>query len=105
LRELVPWADKGRIEAVFINKRAEVWGVYDQERFEAEEQLWRTPNNRDLVDMVALYTLLRKGRVYLMSPEQMEMEFGPGNRHQSAEASSSSDGDVPVAAAIYRFAV
>jgi hypothetical protein len=105
LEELVGWADKGRVDTAFVDKQAAVWGVYDALRFEAKVQESHTPNQRDLTDMVALYTLLRKGRVYLMTPEEMEMEFGPDNRHRNNDGTTQNPASRPVVAAIYRFAI
>jgi len=105
VEELVAWADKGRVETVFVNKQAVVWGVYDQERFQAEVQETHTPHNRDLTDMIAIYTLLRKGNVYLLSGEEMEMEFGPNNRHNSTNGAAYATTDSPAVAAIYRFTI
>jgi hypothetical protein len=105
LEELVPWADKGRVEVAFIDKQASVWGVYDTERFEVKVDDAHMPDNRDLTDMVALYTLLRKGNVYLLTPEEMEMEFGQDNRHRSNNGNSQNSVSRPAVAAIYRFAL
>jgi hypothetical protein len=55
--------------------------------------------------MVALYTLLRKGNVYLLTPEEMEMEFGKDNRHRSNNGDSQNSVSRPAVAAIYRFAL
>ena len=110
IEELLPWADQGRIETAFIDKRAVVWGIYDQAQFEAHGEEASTPRNRDLTDMLAIYTLLRKGTVYLLTPEEMAMEFGPANRHQphhdrNQSMSSPTDAATPEVAATYRFAI
>jgi hypothetical protein len=108
LEELVPWADKGRVQSVFIDKEAIVWGSYNPEQFTVNVQKPQdehSPHNRDLTDLLALYTLSRGGTVYLMTPEQMEMEFGSDNRHRSNNGTSQNATPNPVAAAIYRFAV
>jgi hypothetical protein len=101
----VPWADQGRIETVFIDRNAAVWGEYDREQFQAKVKAERRPHSRDLTDLVALFTMLRGGKVYLMTPEEMEMEFGPRNRHRSNDSVPQDSTAQPVAAAIYRFAV
>ena len=105
IEELVPWADQGRVQTLFVDKRASVWGVYDSEKFAATVQECNTPHNRDLTDMAALYTLLRGGRVHLLTSEQMAMEFGPDNRHRSNNGTASTSETQPVVAAIYRYAI
>lgn len=103
--ELVPWADKGRIEIAFVDESAMIWGSYDRERFEAKVHEEQTPHSRDLTDMIALFTFLRGGEVYLMTPEEMEMEFGPDNRHRSSDGFSQNAIPRPAVAAIYRYAL
>jgi hypothetical protein len=105
LEELVPWADKGRVETVFIDKNATVWGSYDHEQFRARVHGEQKPQYRDLTDLLAILTMLRGGDVYLMPSEQMEMEFGPDNRHRSNDGTPQNAAVRPVAAGIYRFAV
>jgi hypothetical protein len=104
LEEVVAWADKGRVETIFVDEEAVIWGTYDSEQFQAHVQPMHTLDNRDLTELAALYTLLRKGRVYLLSPEQMEMEFGPRNRHQNNGGVSPQTETAPVVAALYRYA-
>lgn len=113
LAEIVPWADQGRVQTLFIDREAVVWGLYDRENFEVEVHQSVTQQNRDLTDMAAIFTLLRDGNVYFLSPEQMEMEFGPDNRHQSSNGASDGQSAAasdqaeshPAVAAIYRYAV
>lgn len=109
VEELLPWADKGRIDTAFVDKQAFVWGVYNQAQFKAEAQKERTPHTRDLTDMIALYTLTRSGKVYLLTPEEMEMEFGPDNRHRSnngtPQNAAQNISERPAVAAIYRYTI
>ena len=107
LEEIVPWADQGRVDTIFVDKDAAVWGTYDPEKFKVKVQGQQNLHNRDLTDLAALLTLLRKGNVYLLTPEEMEMEFGPENRHLNGDGSGAGH-DVkqrPAVAAIYRFAI
>lgn len=105
LREIVAWADQGRVQTVFLDKQAEVWGRYDREKFEVHVDAESDLHNRDLTDLAGIYTLLRGGNVYLLSPQAMEMEFGPDNRHQGDNGSTDAPAQTPVAAAIYRYAI
>jgi len=105
LTELVPWADKGRVDTLFIDKEASSWGTYDRQAFEATAEATRTPHNRDLTDMAAVFTALRGGRVYLLTPEEMAMEFGPTNRHHPTSGNGEGPSATPAAAGIYRFAL
>jgi hypothetical protein len=103
LGEIVGWADQGRVETLFVDREAVALGVYDRERFEVETHASVTPQNRDLTDLAALYTLLREGEVYLMSTEEMEMEFGPNNRHLGDGSPAVTER--PILAATYRYAL
>lgn len=105
LPELVAWADQGRVLTAFVNKDAAVWGVYNQEKFQATVHGAHSHHNRDLTDLVAIYTLLRKGNVYLLSSEEMEMEFGEHSRHSAHHEPPRKSDSAPAAAGIYRYAI
>jgi hypothetical protein len=102
--EIVPWADQGRVDTLFVNQHAAVWGNYLRDSFRVEVHEERTPHNRDLTDLAAIYTLLRGGRVRLLTPAAMEMEFGTQNRHGS-DVAILGGGEQPTLAAIYRYAL
>lgn len=109
VEEVVPWADQGRVETLFVDRLALVWGEYDHENFKAriqkDSQPEHAPSGRDLTDLAAIYTLLRQGQVYLLSPEEMEMEFGADNRHRDNEGESQNPTPRPRVAAIYRYSL
>jgi hypothetical protein len=104
IEEIVPWADQGRVDTLFINRGAAVWGDYRRDDFRIEVHEANTPHNRDLTDLAAIFTLLRGGRVRLLTPEEMEMEFGAQNRH-SGNVENLGGGTEPTVAAIYRYAL
>jgi hypothetical protein len=110
LLEIVPQADKGRVDTLFVDRRASVWGAYDRQRLAATVEATvgngASPVGRDLTDLAALFTLMRRGKVYLMTADEMAQAFGPNNHgleakhHTPAYSAGHSTG--PHIAAIYR---
>ncbi len=83
LQELLPASTDARIETLFVAVGAQRWGRYDEEARQAEFHGEEEKGDEDLLDFVAVQTLLNGGVVYAVAP-----------------------GDVPgesMAAAIFRF--
>jgi hypothetical protein len=108
LRKLVPAADQGRVATAFVARNDTVWGTYDAEKQQVEVHHGYTPQNRDLTDLVAVYTILRGGAVYVLENTEMRKQFDPDvPAEKSSEAlREEAHGEPPakpVAAAIYRY--
>jgi hypothetical protein len=72
-----------RVHVLFVALNSEQWGTFDPETGEVNLESEPTAENRDLIDLAAVHTLLNRGQVYAVPGEQV-----PG------------DGDL---AAIYRY--
>ncbi len=71
LRHLLPAADQGRIETAFVAANKPVWGTYDATQ---QKVVLREESNScacDLTDLLAVYTLLHNGDLYVVEPKEM----------------------------------
>jgi len=64
LRAIVPAAVQGKVETLFVDRRAHVWGVYDEQTGTAALHDETFPGADDLLDVAALNTLKCRGSVY-----------------------------------------
>jgi hypothetical protein len=107
LRTLVPAADQGRIDTAFVASNEAVWGVYDAQQQQVELQEAPTAHNRDLTDLVAVYTLLRGGTVYVLDNTEMLQQFNadvpPKSSEELREEAHGVPDAKPAAAAILRY--
>jgi hypothetical protein len=74
LEEILPAAYDGRVEALFSARGVRVWGQYDQESREArfeEEQNAQTNGSEDLIDLAAVQTYLRGGKVFAVEQQHV----------------------------------
>jgi hypothetical protein len=66
----------GRVECIFVAQNANVWGFFDEEfqvlRIDPEPG----PGNEDILNRLAIETLIRSGDVFTM-PEDLEARLGP----------------------------
>jgi hypothetical protein len=85
LNTAVKAAKFGQVGTLFVPLGIQKWGRYDPENNKVLQEPEPAPENEDLLDFAAIYTLLNSGQVYAMQPEEL-----PG------------DGDL---AAILRYAV
>ena len=73
LREIVPATLQGRVDTLFVATGKQSWGSFDpvenQVRLEAEA----TAGSEDLLNVVAVETLMRGGRVYAVHPAQVPL--------------------------------
>jgi hypothetical protein len=77
IREILPAAHDGRVDALFTAQGERIWGTYDPEtreiRFQ-EEQEAQGNGSEDLIDRAAVETLLHGGKVFAV--EQQEVPQG-----------------------------
>lgn len=74
LDEIVPAAHHGRIETVFVALGVQRWGTFDPATNEVQLDPDTEPGDLDLLDSVAVQTLLNGGTVYAIQPEQVPAE-------------------------------
>lgn len=71
LREIVPAAYYGRVDVLFAAAGSRQWGVFDPGTGEAELHEEAEFGDGDLLDFAAVQTLLTKGTVYVLDPEDV----------------------------------
>lgn len=64
-------AYQGRIESVFVPVQSHVWGTFEPDTLTAIEHEKRRPGDRDLLDVVAAFTLVHGGRVFAVDTAAM----------------------------------
>jgi hypothetical protein len=64
-------AYEGRVEALFVAVGVQQWGVFHAESRAVEIHPEAGPGDEDLLDVAAMYTLLKRGTVYAVAPDQM----------------------------------
>ena len=60
----------GRIETLFVVVGVQQWGMFDGANRMVEVHREAVPGDEDLLDVAAQYTLLRRGTVYAVTPEE-----------------------------------
>ncbi len=71
LREIIPAAYYGRVDVLFAAAGSRRWGCFDPGTGEAELHEEAEFGDGDLLDFAAVQTLLNKGTVYVLNPEDM----------------------------------
>jgi Bacterial archaeo-eukaryotic release factor family 3 len=71
INSVVTAAYDGRIDTLFVAIGVQEWGVFDSESRTVEVHEEAMAGDEDLLDVAAMYTLLRRGTVYAVAPEQM----------------------------------
>jgi hypothetical protein len=67
---IVMAAYDGRIETLFVVVGVQQWGMFDGANRTVEVHQEAVPGDEDLLDVAAQYTLLRRGTVYAVTPEE-----------------------------------
>ena len=76
LQTLTREAIAGRVECVFLAPDANVWGVFDEEYQVLRIDPEPAPDNEDLLNRLAVETLIRSGDVFTL-PEDLRDRTGP----------------------------
>jgi len=69
--EIVKAAYYSLIDTLLITLDEEQWGVYDAKNNVVELHNSQQADNEDMVDFVAVHTLINSGKVFYLNPEQM----------------------------------
>ena len=69
--EVVPAADAGRIDSLFVALDAQAWGRYDDASLAAEMHPTPQPGDEDLLNRAALETYLKGGAVFAVPSERV----------------------------------
>jgi hypothetical protein len=68
---IVTAAYDGRVNTLFVVVNVQQWGVFRSESREVEVHQEAAAGDEDLLDVAAMYTLLRRGTVYVVPAEHM----------------------------------
>jgi hypothetical protein len=79
LDEIVSGAVHGRIDTLFLKNREDVFGTFDKPNNEVEVDEEKDISNASLLNLAAVKTLLQKGQVYLLEPEDMPVAEAVAN--------------------------
>ena len=72
--EILPAAIYGKVEALFVRKNSDIWGIYNPVKAEVEIDAGPGRANTSLSELAAVQTFLQGGHVYLSPPEEMPYE-------------------------------
>jgi len=72
--EILPAALYGKVEALFVRKNSDIWGIYNPAKAEVEIDAGPGRANTSLSELAAVQTFLQGGQVYLSAPEEMPYE-------------------------------
>lgn len=72
--EILPSAIYGKVQALFVRKNADIWGIYNPAGAEVEIKPEPGRANTSLSELAAIQTFLQGGQVYLSAPEEMPFE-------------------------------
>lgn len=79
IEEIVPAAVAGRIDALFIDEKTDIWGIYDPGSGRVEVHEGQKPINTELINLAAKEVLINRGRVYVQARETLPQSFSPAN--------------------------
>jgi len=71
LREVLPAAFDSRVETLFVAQDKHIWGHYDHEKRQVDIHDDPQPGDDDLLDIMALQTLLTGGQVHVALQQQL----------------------------------
>jgi hypothetical protein len=61
----------GRIDTLFVPVGVQQWGMFDRESRTVQAHQEAETGDEDLLDVAAMYTLLRRGTVYAVTPDEL----------------------------------
>jgi len=71
IRTVIPEANRGRVETLFVAAESELWGTFDLQTSRVAVHPTREAGDEDLVNLAATQTLLAGGTVYCVAPDRM----------------------------------
>jgi hypothetical protein len=74
IEKIIPAAREGRVDLLFVAVGVQRWGTFDPVTFSIHLHGEPGPGDEDLLDFVALHTLLNGGTVYAVKPEEVPDE-------------------------------
>jgi hypothetical protein len=71
IKEVVAAACQGRVDALFIAAGLQHWGTFDPATFAVESHKVPRPGDEDLLDLAAVQTLVKGGKVFAVEPSEI----------------------------------
>ena len=71
IRTVVPASAQGRVEQLFVAVGKQVWGKWDPKTQEGKPSEEKGPDDRDLLNLAAIQTLLHGGAVFAVAPGEV----------------------------------
>ncbi len=71
LKEIVSAAYYQRVDSLFVPLGQQIWGEFDPDTMGVDLHPEPEPDDEDMLDFVAIHTLLNGGTVYVVEPEKM----------------------------------
>lgn len=71
IHSIVPAAIEGKIEALFVENRTDIWGVYNPDTRKLDVHKENLPENVSLLNLATIHVFLNGGTVYLVEKAEM----------------------------------
>ncbi|HRH44444.1 MAG TPA: hypothetical protein PKY82_22605 [Pyrinomonadaceae bacterium] len=69
--EIFKASNQGRIETLFVPINQQTWGIFDEKSYQLQIHQNPRPGDKDLLCVASTNTLLKGGKVFAISPEEM----------------------------------
>jgi len=79
IKEVFTAAWEGKIDTLFVEKSADIWGVYDPQKRHVRIDGESGPSNVSLLNKMAVKTFLSGGKVYLSEKDEMPNTYSKVN--------------------------
>lgn len=79
IRAIIPAATGGQVDALFLDKNEDIWGVYDAPDASVRVSRQRHPSDTELTNLAAVRVFLNGGKVYLSDREALPLPYTPVN--------------------------
>lgn len=79
IREIIPAAMGGRVDALFLDKNEEIWGTYNKADASVSVQKQRSLSDTSLTNLAAVQVFLNGGKVYLEDKIALPLPYTPVN--------------------------
>lgn len=79
IKQIVPASFQGKIDTLFIENREDIFGIYDAEKHKVEIRDNQDKTHVSLLNIAAIKTFLKDGKVYLLDKEDMPNPYSKIN--------------------------
>jgi hypothetical protein len=79
IEQVLQSAWDGKIDTLFVESRADIWGIYDPEKRHVRVDEEPSPSNVSLLNKIAIKTFLSGGKVFLSEKKEMPNPYSKVN--------------------------